>query len=165
MKTYRRNLPLLLLSVREQVRSHFQPAFREFGISEQQWRILRLLHENGPVGITGIADRCLILRPSIVGIIVRMEDLGLVSRKADAGDKRRIRISLAPKGEALVNKILPLFETIYEDLEAAVGKAQLNQLYRLLEAMTVHLAAYELKKNRKTVKGTAGARGLIALER
>jgi homoprotocatechuate degradation regulator HpaR len=140
MKRYRRNLPLLLLSVREQVRAHFQPTFRRCGITEQQWRILRLLHENRELGITEIADRCLILRPSIVGIIVRMEDLELVGRKADVADKRRVTISLTTRGKTLVGEILPAFETIYHRLEAALGERKLNQLYRLLDDVSDHLA-------------------------
>ena len=59
------------------------------------------------MGMGKLADACLILRPSIVGIIARMEELGLVRRRADGRDKRRAQISLTPKGQALVATSMP----------------------------------------------------------
>jgi hypothetical protein len=38
-----RNLPLLLLQARERVIGHFRPVLNAHGITEQQWRIVRLL--------------------------------------------------------------------------------------------------------------------------
>jgi DNA-binding MarR family transcriptional regulator len=44
-----RNLPLLLLQARERVMARFRPILNEHGITEQQWRIVRLLLEEGPL--------------------------------------------------------------------------------------------------------------------
>lgn len=133
MKKHRRNLPLLLLSVREKVRHGFQPVFRQFGITEQQWRILRQLYERHDMGVTQIADACLILAPSIVGIIPRMEALGLVARKPVAGDRRRANISLTPKGTEMVEQILPRLDVIYQELEDSLGQPRMQELFRILD--------------------------------
>ncbi|MFN8954252.1 MAG: homoprotocatechuate degradation operon regulator HpaR, partial [Burkholderiales bacterium] len=46
-----RNLPRLLLEAREAVMFHTRPSLREHGLSDQQWRVLRVLgehaHESG----------------------------------------------------------------------------------------------------------------------
>jgi len=42
-----RNLPLLLLQAREAVISHFRPLLNHFGLTEQQWRVIRVLEEKG----------------------------------------------------------------------------------------------------------------------
>lgn len=142
MKTLRKSLPLLLLAVREQVREQFQPTFREFNITEQQWRILRLLYEDGDLFITEIADQCCIFRPSIVGILNRMEELSLIRRKDCVDDRRRTKIRLAPKGKAIVEKIFPIFSDIYDQLDTGVGKAKLEQLYSILNEVNARLTTY-----------------------
>ena len=38
-----RNLPRLLLQAREAVMTHTRPSLREHGLSDQQWRVLRVL--------------------------------------------------------------------------------------------------------------------------
>jgi homoprotocatechuate degradation regulator HpaR len=140
MKKQRRNLPLLLLSVRERVRQPFQPVFRQFGITEQQWRILRQLYERHDMGVTQIADACLILAPSIVGIIPRMETMGLVERKTVATDRRRANISLTPKGREMVEQILPVLEVKYRELEETLGSGRMQTLFEVLDEVDARLA-------------------------
>ena len=45
-----RNLPRLLLQAREAVMQHTRPSLREHGLSDQQWRVLRVLGEHGTAG-------------------------------------------------------------------------------------------------------------------
>ena len=157
----RRNLPLLLLTVRTQIRSSFMPTFRRHRVTEQQWRVIRMLNEQREMGMGKLADACLILRPSIVGIIARMEELGLVRRRADGRDKRRAQISLTPKGQALVDKIVPILSEIYQQLEVTLGKSTLDQLYLILDDVSARLSAHEAgKKTRKTAR----PRGKVAAD-
>lgn len=130
---YRRNLPLLLLSVREIVRAHFQPVFRDNDITEQQWRILRTLYETPGQGIVEIADACCIMRPSIVGIVARMAELDLIQREKSESDKRRSHVHLTAKGHALVEKLLPVFDEIYRHIELEIGPARLDGIYTALD--------------------------------
>lgn len=130
---YRRNLPLLLLKVRELVRSHFQPTFREYGITEQQWRILRLLDEHPNQSVVEIADECSIMRPSIVGIIARMVEMNLLVREPCKKDRRRAIVNITPEGQKMVEEILPIFEEIYRDIANFVGKEKLDQVFVLLD--------------------------------
>ena len=44
-RLHHRNLPLLLLQARERVLSHFRPLLNANGVTEQQWRIVRVLYE------------------------------------------------------------------------------------------------------------------------
>ena len=48
-----RNLPRLLLEAREAVMLHTRPSLREHGLSDQQWRVLRVLgeHAGDPAGV------------------------------------------------------------------------------------------------------------------
>ena len=44
-----RNLPRVLLQARESVMAHTRSRLREHALSDQQWRVLRVLGEHGVV--------------------------------------------------------------------------------------------------------------------
>ncbi len=128
-----RNLPLLLAQMRETVISHFRPILNYFGLTEQQWRILRVLAERPKMEPKEICQTCQILSPSMAGILKRLEETGLVTRAAVPSDKRRVAVSLTPKGQKLIREMAPLVQRQYELLEEAYGKNLIVELYQSLE--------------------------------
>jgi homoprotocatechuate degradation regulator HpaR len=130
-----RNLPRLLLQAREAVMGHFRPNLREHGLTDQQWRVLRVLGERGATDAGTIAAEAYLLGPSLTGVLVRMERDGLVKRSRDAADARRTRVLATAKGKRLVQKLAESIEAHYAAMEQALGKAQLAQLYGLLDAV------------------------------
>src|SRR5512134_2297423 len=92
-----RNLPMLLLRAREGVLAHFRPILKAHGVTEQQWRIVRvLMEEDGPLEPRQLVERCCISSPSLTGILARMAELGLVARERLGHDQRRVLVSLTP---------------------------------------------------------------------
>lgn len=130
--TYR-NLPQLLLKARDRLMSNFRPTLNHFGITEQQWRILRALDEYGQLEPREICEMCQILSPSMAGVLARMEDLGLISRTRLAEDQRRVLVRLADKGNQLIDEIAPLIDARYHEMEQAFGKQMFDDLFRALE--------------------------------
>jgi homoprotocatechuate degradation regulator HpaR len=133
-----RNLPLLLLQAREAVMQHRRPSLREHGLSDQQWRVLRVLAEHAGAGglDTGrVAQQAFILGPSLTGMLARMERDGLITRQRSDEDARRSVVSATPEGLALADALSQAIEADYLDLEAHLGKAKLAQLYRLLDEL------------------------------
>jgi homoprotocatechuate degradation regulator HpaR len=130
-----RNLPRLLLQAREAVMGHFRPNLREHGLTDQQWRVLRVLGERGATDAGTIAAEAYLLGPSLTGVLARMERDGLVKRSRDAADARRTRVLATAKGRRLVQKLAESIEAHYAAMEQALGKAQLAQLYGLLDAV------------------------------
>jgi homoprotocatechuate degradation regulator HpaR len=128
-----RNLPRLLLQARESVMAHTRPSLREHGLSDQQWRVLRVLGEQGTVEIGKVAREAFILGPSLTGVLARMERDGLVRRERHAADQRRIVVQATPKGLKLVEKLSHVIEAHYGRMEQSLGKQKLTQLYGLLD--------------------------------
>jgi homoprotocatechuate degradation regulator HpaR len=132
-----RNLPRLLLQAREAVMQHTRPSLREHGLSDQQWRVLRVLgeHAREPGGIeTGrIAREAFLLGPSLTGVLTRMERDGLIARERCAQDARRTVVRATPAGLKLVRKLSATIEAHYDWLEQRLSKARLAQLYALLD--------------------------------
>ena len=128
-----RNLPRLLLQAREAVMAHTRPALREQGLSDQQWRVLRVLGEFGEVETGCIAREAFILGPSLTGVLSRMERDGLIRRARDVADQRRTVVGPTAKGRRLVQKLSHSIEAHYAFMESALGKSKLAQLYALLD--------------------------------
>ena len=133
-----RNLPSLLLQAREAVMTHFSPDLRKHGLSDQQWRVLRVLGEHagdGGVDTGTIANKAYLLGPSLTGVLTRMERDGLVKRQRDAQDARRNLVAATPKGKRLVLRLATSIEAHYAVMEQTLGKAQLATMYQLLDAV------------------------------
>jgi homoprotocatechuate degradation regulator HpaR len=128
-----RNLPRLLLQARESVMAHTRPSLREHGLSDQQWRVLRVLGEHGTVETGRVAREAFILGPSLTGVLARMERDGLVRRERDAADQRRSVVEATPKGLKLVEKLSRTIEEHYGWMEKSIGKQKLAELYDLLD--------------------------------
>lgn len=130
-----RNLPLLLLHARESVIAHFRPILNAHGVTEQQWRIVRALQEQGALEPRQIGERCRISSPSLAGVLARMDDLGLVRRERLEHDQRRVRVSLTNQSEQLIEKIAPQIEAVYQQLEARIGRDVFERTYALLDEL------------------------------
>ncbi len=128
-----RNLPRLLLQAREAVMAHTRPSLREHGLSDQQWRVLRVLGEHGAVETGRVAREAFILGPSLTGVLARMERDGLIRRERHDADQRCTVVEATAKGRKLVQKLSQTIEAHYDWMETALTKQKLSQLYALLD--------------------------------
>jgi homoprotocatechuate degradation regulator HpaR len=128
----RRALPIALLRARETVMARFRPILAAHDVTEQQWRVIRVLGEENPLDATEVADRACVLAPSLTRIIKALEKRRLITRERDAGDGRRISLALAPAGLALIRAVTPETSTIYRELEARYGHERVELLLDML---------------------------------
>jgi homoprotocatechuate degradation regulator HpaR len=124
-------LPNLLLDVREAFLTGFRPVFRQFGVTDQQFRVLSVLYSSGDLEISKLARRCRIIGPSMTGILDRMVALGWVARKPLKG-QRWGAISLATSGRNLIQQLQPHADKRTAAFSAAMGTTQLAVLVELL---------------------------------
>lgn len=131
-----RNLPLLLLQAREGVFAHFRPILQAHGLTEQQWRVIRALLEQGaPLEPRQIVQVCRISSPSLAGILARMDELGLVARERLPHDQRRVLVSLTARSRALAAAMAPQIEAVYADIEAHIGADRMGRFYATLDEL------------------------------
>ena len=112
---------------------HFRQILNHFGLTEQQWRILRALDERGQLEPREICDSCQFSSPSMAGMLARLEEAGLVTRERIPGDQRRVIVKLSQKGIDLLKQVGPLIEQQYAYIEEACGKQVLDDLFHVLE--------------------------------
>jgi len=127
--------------------ARFRPVLNEQGVTEQQWRILRALLQEDGLEPRQLCERCLISSPSIAGVLARMEEAGWIDRERMDHDQRRVKVTLTAQAHALGERMTPLVEQQYADLEALVGVQALQQVYDVLDTLLQRLdpaATWEL---------------------
>ena len=119
--------------------THTRPSLREHGLSDQQWRVLRVLGENAHFeeGVeTGrVAREAFLLGPSLTGVLTRMERDGLIERRRCPQDARSTVVRATDLGLTKVAKLSEAIEAHYAWMESELGKQKLAQLYQLLDAV------------------------------
>ena len=127
------SLPINLLRVREHFMQYFRPILKQTGLTEQQWRIIRYVHEYPDSPIEGISSTVCISSPSLTGILNRMEALDLIYRCKNDKDRRSMYIRLTEKGKQTHQIVTALSEKQYEKIEQDVGVKELQVLLGMLE--------------------------------
>jgi len=135
-----RNLPLLMLQARERVIGHFRLVLNAHGITEQQWRIVRLLIDAGGLEPREIGELCNLSSPSLAGVLQRMEELDLIKRRRFDHDQRRLRVTLTPRSRALAARMAPQIEAVYARVEELLGEAFCERLYATLDDVLARLS-------------------------
>lgn len=134
-----RNLPRLLLEAREAVMLHTRPSLREHGLSDQQWRVLRVLgehaHEAGGVETGRVATEAFLLGPSLSGVLTRMERDGLIERQRCPQDARRTVVRATAAGLSKVQALSQTIEAHYAWMAQQLGPSQLKAMYDLLDQL------------------------------
>ena len=117
----------------------FRPLITAHGLTEQQWRVIRALHEHGPMEPRQISDICTISSPSMAGVLARMESMDLVTKERFAEDARRVLVTLTKTSVELVRVISKDLEAQYRELERKVGPDIVEQVYQAIDALLAGL--------------------------
>lgn len=131
------SLNISLIQARESLMTQFRPMLNSINITDQQWRIIRLLAENGTLDFQDLANQACILRPSLTGILTRLEKLDLVVRLKPSNDQRRVYLKLTPEGEKLHRTTCDKVDERYDIIEEAFSKEKMQQLQSLLGELTI----------------------------
>lgn len=124
---------LNLQRANDQIQIHFTRLFRQYDLTPSQYNILRILRgEAKPMKSLEIADRTITVVPGITGLLDRLEEAGLVHRERSVNDRRKVLVSITPKGTELLKKLdKPLLE-LHRRVLGHLSADELQELNRLL---------------------------------
>jgi homoprotocatechuate degradation regulator HpaR len=108
------SLPMVLHRTLDAIMPPYRDLFQEFGVTEQQWRVLRVLWEQRHLTSSQISNLTLLPAPSLVGILDRLENKGLVTRLRSKSDRRQVHIAITLEGQELQEKVMPRVQSIQE---------------------------------------------------
>jgi DNA-binding MarR family transcriptional regulator len=115
---------------------HVAKSYRtKYGLSVAEWRVVATLAEFQPLSAKDISERTVMDAFRISRAISQLEKTGLVVRRIDATDKRKITLNLTAKGTSLHGKIFPgvvgSFRELYSVLNSAEAKVFEKMIVKL----------------------------------
>jgi homoprotocatechuate degradation regulator HpaR len=136
----RRTLPIALLRAREAVMNRFRPLLADHDITEQQWRVMRVLQEAGESDATQLSQSANVLAPSLTRMLRALEARGFTVARKDPADARRALITLTEAGLAFIRALSPESAAIYAGIEARLGRDRIEHLLDELDFLLLSLA-------------------------
>ncbi|MCB1363706.1 MAG: homoprotocatechuate degradation operon regulator HpaR [Rhodobacteraceae bacterium] len=130
-----RSLAISLLRGRERVMGPIRAMLADAGITEQQWRVLRVLQESGPLEPTRIAERSCLLLPSLTRILQKLEEKRMIRRRRDPGDRRKQIVDISDAGEAVIAANLENSIALMQKIRDQMGSDRFEALLDLLNEL------------------------------
>ncbi|NSL90813.1 MarR family transcriptional regulator [Chitinophaga sp. Mgbs1] len=131
----RRLLGINLVRTFNQVYEQSQVFFAAYGLTSQQYNVLKiLLDADMPMSTSGILEKMIEKNAGVSRLVDRLVLKHLVKKKDSATDKRLIDVMLTTEGKTLVRTVTAHLEEV-DDVYAALNDKEVATLNRLLEKL------------------------------
>ena len=131
------SLPMQLYRTLDAIMPEYRNLFYKYDLTEQQWRILRVLWTENNITVARLSKITLLPAPSLVGILDRLIKRNLLVRNRSEKDRRQVQISLTTKGQELQQLVAPSVLAIHSRLKARLSNEEWQSLERLLQKFSV----------------------------
>jgi len=105
-----------------------EQAFDEYSLTLAQFEVLARLHFDGAISQNELAQRLLVTKGNICGLLDRMTAANLVTRKVDPTDRRANRLHMTPEGRLRFARAFPGHIALIKEMMAPLPPAQLRIL-------------------------------------
>ena len=144
-----KSIGFLMHGTAREMRALLRNRLRAEGIDLSVWFYLRVLWEEDGITQKELTKRVGDVQPSSVAALRSLEAMEFVTLERDAGDKRKIRITLTRQGRAIKRRLLRIAAEVNDGIDLAGFTA----------AETQHLRDY-LQRIRKNI-AAANAKGAL----
>ncbi len=143
LPAYRTSLAGTLLAAREAVMAPIRPRLRAANVTEQQWRVLRVLADRDGLDAAALAAAALLHAPSLTRILKELKERGLIARDPDPADARRSIVTITEAGRTLIAATAAHTLAVIECYAEAFGRERLDALLDEIAAFTASIARFE----------------------
>lgn len=97
--------------------------YEHFGMSAAAWRVMAHLGDDAqPMSAKDVAERAAMDSVSVTRALNQLEELGLLIRRIDTEDRRRVTLRLSKKGRTVYEEIVPVAVQVEQELLAGFSK-------------------------------------------
>ncbi len=144
----RREALFQLTDVARTMRTYIDQRAREHGMTRAQWGVLLRLERQEGMTQAEMAESLEIQPISLVRLIDRLCDHGLIERRPHPHDRRANRLYLTEKGHATFARLVPLGREISAEILSGLDESDVADLLRKLLLL------------RNNIRGAAGKRAI-----
>jgi len=110
-------------------------ALAEHGLSIAMWRVMAVLASRGSQRQIDLADLTSIEVSTLSRLVTRLIRKSLVTRARSANSNREVTVKLSPKGQSLVNHLIPIALDFEAAAIAGLSAKDIGVLKRCLRRM------------------------------
>lgn len=129
----------VLHDVARLMRKRFEQRSRHAGLTRSQWHVLAILSKNEGIHQKGLADLLEIESITLVRLLDKMQERGLVERRPHLTDRRVTQLFLTPEAVPLLDVMRSLGNQTRGEAMADFSAQEQQQLLDLLSRMREHL--------------------------
>ena len=112
------------------------PEFLEIDITMPQAKLLYLLGASGELHMSTLVQRLGVSLSTVSGLVDRVVDHGLATRREDSSDRRQVLVGLTPAGSAFIDRFRELNARQMRTLLEALDDAELHALSDALAGLS-----------------------------
>lgn len=133
----RQEATLNLILATNHVRQIIDEICSEFGITNQQYNILRILRGASPEGhrCAEIRERMLDRAPDITRRLDALEEMGLVKRRRSSEDRRAVVSQITQRGLDLLDEMDPYLDQVDDRIAERLSVKECRELSNLCEKL------------------------------
>ncbi len=125
----------LLAATSHALSSQFHRQVKTSGVKVQTWRVLACLIDRPGLMLTELAQFVLLEQSHLTKIIDQLQAGGLVEKRHDASDRRRIQIYITPPGRSLVEPLIAAAKAHEQQATSALSAEEEKSLKAILHKL------------------------------
>lgn len=133
------NIGALLGDTSRLLRRAFDARVRDIGVTRPQWQVLTVLRRHEGINQGGLAEQLDVEPITVCRMVDRLQEAGLVERRADPADRRSWRLFLTPRADQLLNQLRPIADQLFEQALDGIGPREREGLHAALERIRENL--------------------------
>jgi DNA-binding MarR family transcriptional regulator len=130
----------LLARASAEASAEFHAVVKRRGLAVVEWRVLGAL-DGGRRTIGDLAAMTLVQQPTLTKIVDRMAAVGLVARRPDVADGRRVYVEATAKGGALAAELIRLARAHEAEILKGYSRAEAGALKGALRKLIARRSA------------------------
>ena len=111
------------------------PEFLEIAVTMPQAKLLYLLGASGELHMSALVSRLGVSLSTVSGLVDKVVDHGLATRREDPADRRQALVGLTPEGAAFIDRFRELNARQMRELLEHLDDAELDQVRTALVAL------------------------------
>lgn len=135
----RDNFGQIISDISRLMRRTFDERARSIGATRPQWRVLTMLARHEGINQGGLAELLEVEPITLCRMVDRLQDAGMVERRADPADRRAWRLFLTDKAGVLLSDLRPLALELFDEAMQGLSAEECDALTELLERVRVNL--------------------------
>ncbi len=126
---------LIFLASKSQERLAEVAVKKQLGLTPAQWKVILALNITDGLTQKDLAEKIFLDGSTLVPVIDKMEQNGMVERKADSKDRRVNRIFLTKQSEATVDSIIMIILQLRKTIYNGVSESEIDLIRNILKTI------------------------------